>query len=75
VVFLPLGLGVAYLQPGGANMASLAGANLMNPATLLSPLGMVYLGFVSLLYALVLVILMGPPAELYRLMQAEKGAP
>jgi hypothetical protein len=71
VVFLPIGLLVAYTQPGGGAALAALGQNLINPASLLSPLGIVYLAFVSVLYALVLVILMGPPAELYRLLQAE----
>jgi hypothetical protein len=71
VVFLPVGLVAAYAQPGGMAALAALGQNLINPASLMSPLGIVYLAFVSVLYALVLVILMGPPAELYRLLAAE----
>lgn len=66
----------AILSAGGGNpLTDMAGAfsvDFSSPEKLLSPGPLLYLGFVSVLYAMVLVILIGPPVELYRYLHRDR---
>ncbi len=73
IVFIALAGAVVLSQGGGfAELGTMFNPDFSAPAKLLNPAPLIYVTFVSVLYALVLVILVGPPVELYRLMQAER---
>ena len=67
--------GAAIMTASGGNpMTDLAGLfspDFSSPAKLLSLGPLLYVSFISVLYALVLVILIGPPVELYRYLNRE----
>lgn len=71
-IFLAIA-GVAVLLSGGAlgDLAGMFSPDFSTPATLLRPLPLLYVAFFSVLYAIALAILAGPPIELYRSLQRD----
>jgi hypothetical protein len=60
--------GAVVVAQGGAltDLGAMFNLDIASVQAMLAPLPLIYLAFVSVLYALVLVIMIGPPVELYR---------
>lgn len=71
VIFVAIA-GVVVLTNGGSlgDLATMFSPDFSNPEALARPLPLLYVAFLSVLYAVALAILNGPPIELYRSLRA-----
>jgi len=74
MVFVAL-FGIVVVMGGGqiAEVAAMFSADMSSPAALLKPAPLIYIGFTSILYGMVLAILLAPPVALYRALGRGEG--